>query len=109
MTASFEKNHFNEDFDYKTGIQAQFAALGFNNVNVQTSFSNGLSHYISVFAKVLNHDYMPNDVFVYENNTALITVRISDHFSNLDRYGVVGNQMTMAFFTKLVNDKIIAQ
>jgi Leucine-rich repeat (LRR) protein len=47
-------------------------------------------------------------MYINDNNTTDITVRISDHSSNLSRFGVVGNKMDMRHFKKLIQSGAIA-
>lgn len=102
--ANFEKVEFDRNFDYESQIKNEFLALGFKNTDVQTSFTNGLSHYVYVVANVGIEGKLPMSVFVWENGTVRIIVRISDHNSGLENNsrGVSGNTMTMDVFKKLI-------
>lgn len=88
----------------------KFKSLGFEVKSVQISHTNGCSAYVSLSVKVINENKMYADVFVY-NGQCDITVRISDHQSNLERIygGVVGNRLSYAAFLSLVENKVITQ
>jgi len=102
MKAIFEKQEFNTDFDYNSEITKQFNELGYTKIKIVSCFTNGLSHYVSLNVAVLNSRNCWSEMYINENNTTDITVRISNHDSNLSRFGIVGNKMTMANFNKLI-------
>ena len=110
MKSSFEKQEFNKDFDHQESIKILFSKLGFNDIDITTSTTNGLSHYVSVndFV-VVNEMKLYAEMFVFEGMTD-ITVRISDHYSNLDTIcgGVSGNKMNLQAFKKLIETGAIA-
>ena len=94
----------------KTFYIEKFKSLGFDVKSVQISYANGCSAYVSLSVKVIDEKKMYSDVFVY-NGQSDITVRISDHQSNLERIcgGVAGNRLSYVAFLSLVENKIITQ
>lgn len=107
---SFKKIEFNESFDHESGVLKIFNELGFYDLKIKTSFTNGLSHYIDVIDfKILNEGKLYADMWVYDGETT-ITVRISDHTSNLDTIcgGVDGNRMNLGAFKHLIESGAIA-
>ena len=107
---NFTKQEFNEDFDHQSAVKKLFADMGFSDLEINTSTTNGLSHYVKVFDfKVINEDKLYADMFVWEGHTD-ITVRISDHESNLDTIckGVSRNKMNLTAFKELINTGAIA-
>lgn len=107
---AFIKNNIKESSKDKYFYIEKFKSLGFEVKSVQISYANGCSAYISLSVKVINENKMYADVFVY-NGQADITVRISDHQSNLERIcgGVAGNRLSYIAFISLVENKIIIQ
>ena len=103
MKTVFEKTKFNPDFDHKTSIINMMNEMGYTNVTVQSSFTNGLSHYVRLTVEVLNEGKCYAYMYTYSNYTD-ITIRISDHASGLELHcgGVCGNKMTMHAFKKLI-------
>lgn len=103
MKTTFEKQEFNAEFDHTTPIIEMMNKMGYSNVKVTTSLTNGLSHYISLNVEVLNEGRCWADMFVYDGKTS-ITIRISDHDSGLEKNcgGVCGNKMTMYAFKRLI-------
>ena len=108
MKATFEKQEFNTEFDYNSDITKMFNEMGYTKFNINTCFTNGLSHYVSLNVTVLNEGKCFCDMYINEDNTTDITIRISNHDSNLSRFGVVGNKMTMNNFKKLILTQAIA-
>lgn len=110
MKATFTKKEFSKDFDHQERITKIFSDLGFNDIVIKTSDTNGLSHYVSVndFI-VVNEMKLYDEMFVFEGDT-YITVRISDHTSNLDTIcgGVSGNKMNLRAFKHLIETGAIA-
>ena len=108
MKATFEKQSFNENIDYKADYIEMFNKMGFNPSNVQVCLTNGLSAYITLNVKVLNENKMYAETFVY-NGIATITVRVSDHASGLEKNcgGVCNNQLSFNAFKHLVDNSII--
>ena len=108
METAFEKQNFNEESEkvIKKQVNALFSNMGFNAKNINVSFLNGCSVYVSLIVKVLQPGKMPACVYV-ENGFAHLSVRDSDHDSNLNRINVSGNKMTMTFFKKLAENNII--
>lgn len=108
--SNFKKAEFNTEFDTTNEISQMFTSLGFTPSRVEISYTNGRSAYISLNVNVLNENKMWADVFVYEGK-ASITVRVSDHSSNLETIcgGVAGNKMSFVAFKTLVDNNIIAQ
>lgn len=107
---NFKKQEFNKNFDHQASVKATFAELGFYNLSIQTSLANGLSHYVSVIDfDLLDENKLYHEMFV-DSGMTFITVRISDHRSNLDTIcgGVSGNQMNLAAFKKLIETGAIA-
>lgn len=107
MTTTFEKQEFNQDFDHQSEITKLFNEMGYTKFKIETCFTNGLSHYVNLNVTVLNDKNCWCDMYINENNTTDITVRISDHSSNLSRFGVVGNKMDMKHFKKLIQSGAI--
>ena len=107
MKATFEKQEFNTEFDYSSEITKMFNKMGYTKFKIETCFTNGLSHYISLNIDVINEKNCWSDMYINEDKTTDITVRISNHDSNLSRFGVVGNKMTMTNFKKLISTKAI--
>jgi hypothetical protein len=103
MKTGFEKQEFNADFDHQTEAIKMFNEMGFTKFNIETSLSNGLSHYVRLTVEVLNEGKTYAEMFVMDNK-ATITVRISDHSSGLEKNcgGVSGNRMTLNAFKKLI-------
>ena len=104
MNTQFIKTNFNENFNYESEVVDIFLKLGFNNVEITTCTTNGLSHYISVLDfKVLDEKKLYSEMAVFEGET-FINVRISDHASNLDTIcgGVDGNKMNLNAFENLI-------
>lgn len=103
MRSSFQKNIYNENFDHQTEVKKTFTEMGFTDFSVETSLTNGRSHYISLQVDVLSEGKCYAEMYV-ENGKAYITVRISDHASGLEKNcgGVCGNKMTLAAFKKLI-------
>ena len=110
MTTQFIKTNFNEDFDHETKVVEIFEKLGFDNIKITTSTANGLSHYVSVLDfKLLDENKLYGEMFVFEGETS-ISVRISDHASNLDTIcgGVDGNKMNLNAFENLIKTGAIS-
>ena len=108
MTTTFEKQEFNQDFDHQSEIINMFNEMGYTKINVDTCLTNGLSHYVRLTVEVLNAKNLWCDMYVNDDNTTDITIRISDHSSNLSRFGAVGNKMDMRHFKKLIQSGAIA-
>jgi len=108
MKTQFKKIQFNEKFDNKEKYINMFSDLGFETKKIVISFVNGISAYITLNVKVLNENKMYADVFVY-NKIATITIRISDHISNLEKIcgGVSGNKMSFNAFKDLLKNEVI--
>ena len=108
MKATFEKQSFNENIDYRADYIEMFNKMGFTPSNVKICFTNGLSAYITLNVNVLNENKMYAETFVY-NGLATITVRVSDHVSGLEKNcgGVCGNQLSLSAFKHLVENSII--
>lgn len=108
MKSEFEKQEFNEEVDHQAEITTMFNEMGYSNISIQTSFTNGLSHYVTLTVEVLNEGKTYAEMFVY-NNMATITVRISDHLSGLETNcgGVSRNTMTMHAFLRLIDSGAI--
>lgn len=81
-----------------------FENIGFQPLSIQSSESNGISYYVTVIANVINEGRCYADMYVREDSTTMITVRISDHLSGLEMHcnGVSGNRMTFGAFTRLI-------
>jgi hypothetical protein len=103
MKTTFEKQEFNADFDHTSPIVAMFNEMGYSDFSIETSLTNGLSHYVKLTVDVLNEGKCWADMFIMDNKTN-ITVRISDIVSGLERNcgGVCGNKMTLSAFKKLI-------
>jgi hypothetical protein len=103
-TESFYKHNFNPNFDHKSPIIQMMKEKGFNNVKVDTCLKNGLSNYVTLEVDVLNENKCFANMDT-SNGRAKITIRISNHESNLERHcgGVAGNKMTMFAFETLIS------
>lgn len=107
MKTTFTPNPGNKDFDHQVEVRKIFEELGFEDFKVQTSLTNGISHYVSVNLDVLDEGKMPMDIFVFEGIT-WVQVRISDHTSNVERFGgVAGNKISFQMLKKLLDNKIV--
>jgi len=86
-----------------------FSDFGYKVRRVEISYTNGCSAYVTLNVNVLNEGKMYADSFVY-NGKATIKVRVSDHFSNLERVcgGVSGNTMSLVAFKRLAENNIIS-
>lgn len=105
----FKKQEFNKNFNHQISVRNTFAELGFYDLKIQTSLTNGLSHYVDVLDFiVVNVNRLYSEMFVYEGRTS-IQVRVSDHTSNLDTIckGVSGNKMNLIAFKKLIESGAI--
>ena len=91
----------------KKRIEKEFAEKGFNNVGVSVSIANGQSIYVNlslkvVEAKKLFKGMQPCDGYVS------IQIRMSDHFSGLEKncggynVGTLYTQMTLPIFESLI-------
>lgn len=107
-TNTFRKQEFNEDYDHSASVRAMFAEMGYTDVSIKTSTTNGCSHYVTLNVAVLDKGKMYAGMFLYEDFPATITVRVSDHASGLDRCGVDGDTMTLAAFKRLIETGAIA-
>lgn len=108
--STFTKAIANENFNHQAEVIKTFKELGFNDIKIKTSFTNGVSHYVNVLDfKVINEGRLYGEMFVYDGETS-IEVRISDHVSNLDTIcgGVSGNRMNLESFKNLINTGAIA-
>lgn len=87
-----------------TEISKMFNEVGFEPLSIQTSTTNGLSHYVTVLANVVDEGKCYADMYVNPEETVYITVRISDHPSGLEMNcnGVCRNKMTFAAFSHLI-------
>ena len=99
----FKKLEYNPDFDHSAAVVKMMNEMGYSNVKVTTSLTNGLSHYVNLTVDVLDWGKCYAEMFIWEGTTS-ITIRISDHASGLERNcgGVCGNQMTMYAFRELI-------
>lgn len=106
MKSTFEKNPGNPDFDHQVEIKKTFKSLGFRDFKIQTCLTNGISHYVSINLDVLDEGKMPMEIFVFDGITS-VQVRISDHTSNLERFGgVAGNKISFQVLESLLNNNI---
>lgn len=107
---TFNKANIQESSTDKALYIEKFKSLGFDVKSVQISYANGCSAYVNLSVKVINENKIYADVFVY-NGQADITVRISEHQSNLERIcgGVAGNRLSYVAFLSLVENKVITQ
>ena len=106
MKTTFIANPGNQEFDHQSEIKETFKSLGFDEISIQTCLTNGISHYVSVNLDVLDEGRMPMEIFVFEN-IASVQVRISDHVSNLERFGgVAGNKISMMALENILNHNI---
>jgi hypothetical protein len=90
---------------YKNKVEEK----GFTISSFSFSNANGYSAYIGCAVKVLDDLKMPDSIFVFDG-VANLTIRISDHLSNLETLcaGVAGNRVSEAMFNKLVENRVIA-
>lgn len=103
MNQSFDKREYNENVDHTSSIIIMFNQMGYTNVKADYCLTNGLSIYVKLIVEVLNEGRCYNEMEII-NNKANVTIRISDHESNLNRFGgVCGNNMTLYAFKKLVS------
>lgn len=104
MTTQFNKVTANQSFDNSLYMKEMFFNIGYKNVNVRTCTTNGISNYITLDVEVLNENKLYHCMWVNEDNTVTITVRISDHLSNLETRcnGVSGNKLTIDTLNKLI-------
>ena len=108
-TGTFTKNDINTDFYNEQYYTDMFNSFGFNPSSINICFTNGVSAYVSINCKVLKSGKLPYDAFIWEDMVSL-TVRVSDHSSNLERFGGAdGNKISMSWFEKLVNLEAIEQ
>lgn len=110
MKTSFEKQEYNKNYSNEDNVVEIFKNLGFNDININTSTTNGMSHYVRVNDfEILNEMKLYSDMFIFDGQTD-ITVRISDHISNLDTIcgGVSGNKMNLNAFKKLIETGAIS-
>lgn len=107
---TFNKANIQESSTDKALYIEKFKSLGFDVKSVQISYANGCSAYVNLSVKVINENKIYADVFVY-NGQADITVRISEHQSNLESIcgGVAGNRLSYVAFLSLVENKVITQ
>lgn len=91
----FKKQTANENFNHQENVINKFFKMGYSNVRVTTSLLNGVSNYVTFEVKVLNKNKLFMDMDFFGDYTE-IKVRISDHRSNLDRFGSSKNTMTMS-------------
>lgn len=106
MKTTFTPNPGNTDFDHQVEIKKTFENFGFKDFSIQTCLTNGISHYVSVNLDVLDEGRMPMEIFVFEN-VASVHVRISDHTSNLERFGgVAGNKISLQVLESLLRNNI---
>ncbi len=86
-----------------------FEQVGFKPLSIQTSTTNGCSHYVTVLANVVNEGRCYADMYVTPEQTTYITVRISDHLSGLEMHcnGVCRNRMTFQAFQRLIKTEAI--
>lgn len=97
---TFTKQEANTDFDHQAGVKKIFSDLGYSNIKIETSLANGISHYIRFEVLILNENKLFHDMDVWGDWTD-IEVRISDHSSNLSKFGNSKNKMTMECLLKL--------
>lgn len=107
--ANFTKQNFNEKAINENDYIKMFNKLGFDVEKVVISYTNGCSAYITLNVIVLDERKMWAETSVFEGKST-ITVRVSDHWSNLERIcgGVSGNKMSMQAFQKLIENNVIA-
>ena len=104
---NFEKQQSNENFNHQENVINTFKELGYTNIKVQTSLTNGISHYVRFEVAVLNANKLFMDMDVLGDFTD-IEVRVSDHYSNLYKFGSSKNKMTMASLMQLRKTGAIA-
>jgi len=104
MKNTFKKREANQAFDHQSKIVELFAQMGFNDIEIKTSTTNGISHYVNIYDfTVVNENRLYAEMFVFEGKTD-ITVRISDHQSNLKKSG---NKMNLTAFKNLIKNGAI--
>jgi hypothetical protein len=97
---TFQKQEANINFDHQAEVRKMFSDLGYSNVKIETSLINGISHYVRFEVLVLNENKLFHDMDVWGDYTD-IEVRVSDHASNLNKFGNAKNKMTMNSLLKL--------
>jgi|SRR5690625_1253575 len=109
MKTKFEKTEFNPDFDHQEEVFQIFENLGFEReeIRVRTCLTNGCSHYINVDLVVTDPKKIYYDMFTLDGLT-YAQIRISDHASNLSRFGQVENSMTLPYFERLLETGAVA-
>lgn len=108
--AIFEKSTFNANVDHQSNVKEIFQSLGYTDFSIKTSLTNGCSNYVSLCLKIENAGKLPYDAWTFDD-TIVITVRISDHASNLERFGGwegQSNRCTLSFFKHLRDTGAIA-
>lgn len=106
MKSTFIANPGSQEFDHQLEIREKFESLGFEDFKIQTCLTNGISHYVSINLDVIDEGKMPMEVFIFDG-IASVQVRISDHTSNLERFGgVAGNKISFQFLESLLSNNI---
>jgi hypothetical protein len=99
----FVKTEFSESFNHEEKISQKFREMGYNNFKIKTVLTNGCSHYVSLCVNVANDKKLPFDSFTFDGKIVL-SVRISDHDSNLEKFGGWeggSNKCSLLFFYNL--------
>lgn len=105
MNASFE---FLCKEQTKKRVEKQFSEMGFNDVGVTVSTTNGESIYVNVFLKVIDDQKIFRGMSVCEYGYTSVQVRMSDHDSGLEKncggfhVDTLGAKMTLSHFQKLI-------
>ena len=92
----------------KKRIEKEFAEKGFNNVGVSVSTKNGQSIYVNIALAVVDAKKLFKGMQPCEYGYVSIQIRMSDHFSGLEKncggynVGTLGIQMTLPIFEALI-------
>jgi hypothetical protein len=105
MGASFE---YTCKENTKKRIKKEFAEKGFNNIGVSASTANGQSIYVNLSLKVVDAEKLFKGMQACDYGYVSIQIRISDHFSGLEKncggynVGTLYTQMTLPIFEALI-------
>jgi hypothetical protein len=89
-------------------VEKEFAEKGFNNVGVCVSTANGQSIYVNLSLKVVDAKKLFRGMQPCEYGYVSIQIRMSDHYSGLEKNcggynaGTLNTQMTLPIFEALI-------
>lgn len=92
----------------KKRIEKEFAEKGFNNVGVSVSIKNGESIYVNIALAVVDAKKLFKGMQPCEYGYVTIQIRISDHYSGLEKncggfhVDTLGAKMTLPIFESLI-------